>query len=56
LADLVKDAFVMPVAFTCAAKGLNQKEFRMQLIETCQDQDILDYMFSFITDICSKIK
>ncbi|SSS39365.1 crispr-associated protein Cas1 [Acinetobacter baumannii] len=56
LADLVKDAFVMPIAFTCAAKGLNQKEFRMQLIETCQDQDILDYMFSFITDICSKIK
>ena len=56
LADLVKDAFVMPLAFTCAARGLNQKEFRMQLIETCQDQDILDYMFSFITDICSKIK
>ncbi len=56
LADLVKDAFVMPTAFICASKGLNQKEFRMQLIEICQDQDLLDYMFSFITDICSKIK
>ena len=56
LADLVKDAFVMPTAFICASKGLNQKEFRMQLIEICQDQDLLDYMFSFIIDICSKIK
>ncbi len=56
LADLVKDAFVMPLAFYCAAKGLNQKEFRMQLIETCQDKDVLDYMFDFVVRICSQIK
>ncbi|MCU4414460.1 type I-F CRISPR-associated endonuclease Cas1f [Acinetobacter sp. WU_MDCI_Axc73] len=56
IADLVKDAFVMPLAFACAAKGQNQKEFRMQLIETCQDQDLLDYMFGFISDTCDKIK
>ena len=56
VADLVKDAFVMPLAFSCASKGQNQKEFRMQLIETCQDNDLLDYMFGFISNLCNKIK
>lgn len=56
VADLVKDALVMPQAFVSAKLGHNQKEFRMQLIETCQDQDVLDYMFGFIVDTCQKIK
>lgn len=56
IADLVKDAFVMPQAFISTKLGHNQKEFRMQLIETCQDHDVLDYMFSFISNTCSKIK
>lgn len=56
IADLVKDAFVMPQAFISAKLGHNQKEFRMQLIEACQDHDVLDYMFSFISNLCSKIK
>lgn len=33
LADLVKDAFVMPIAFTCAAKGLNQKNSECSLLK-----------------------
>ncbi|WP_169391872.1 MULTISPECIES: type I-F CRISPR-associated endonuclease Cas1f [Psychrobacter] len=56
VADLVKDALVMPQAFVSAKLGHNQKEFRMQLIETCQDQDVLDYMFGFIVDTCQKIQ
>ncbi|MCH4244588.1 type I-F CRISPR-associated endonuclease Cas1f [Acinetobacter gerneri] len=56
IADLVKDAFVMPQAFASAKFAHNQKEFRMQLIETCQDQDVLDYMFGFISELCNKIK
>ena len=56
IADLVKDAFVMPQAFISAKNGHNQKEFRMQLIESCQDQDVLDYMFNFISELCNKIK
>lgn len=56
IADLVKDAFVMPLAFSCAAKGQNQKDFRMELIGTCQDNDLLDYMFGFISELCFKIK
>lgn len=56
IADLIKDAFVMPQAFLSAKLGHNQKEFRMQLIETCQDNDVLDYMFGFISETCGKIK
>ncbi len=56
IADLVKDAFVMPQAFLSAKLAHNQKEFRMQLIESCQDQDVLDYMFGFISELCHKIK
>ena len=56
VADLVKDAMVMPQAFISAKLGHNQKEFRMQLIEICQDQDVLDYMFGFVVDTCQKIK
>ncbi|MEG0344291.1 MAG: type I-F CRISPR-associated endonuclease Cas1f [Acinetobacter sp.] len=56
IADLVKDAFVMPQAFISAKFEHSQKEFRMQLIETCQDNDVLDYMFNFISEICNKIK
>lgn len=56
IADLVKDAFVMPQAFISAKLGHNPKEFRMQLIECCQDQDVLDYMFGFISELCDKIK
>ncbi|MBF7689130.1 type I-F CRISPR-associated endonuclease Cas1f [Acinetobacter rathckeae] len=56
IADLVKDALVMPQAFVSAQLGQNQKEFRMQLIETCQDNDVLDYMFGFISELCNKVK
>lgn len=56
IADLVKDALVMPQAFISAKLGHDQKEFRMQLIEVCQDQDVLDYMFGFIVETCQKIK
>lgn len=54
LADLVKDACVMPLAFLCAKRGDNQKDFRNALIETCQDREVLDLLFTFVTDGCKK--
>lgn len=56
LADLVKDAYVMPLAFSCAKAGKSQKEFRMELIEECQSSDVLDDLFGFVVEICNKIK
>lgn len=54
IADLIKDAFVMPQAFYSASEKHNQKDFRMSLIEICQDKDVLDYMFAFIKRVISK--
>lgn len=56
IADLIKDAYVMPQAFACAKAGESQKEFRMALIEDCQSNDVLDYLFSFVSELCNKIK
>lgn len=56
LADLVKDAYVMPLAFACAKANESQKEFRMALIENCQSSDVLDELFGFVVELCNKIK
>lgn len=56
VADLVKDAYVMPLAFACAKANDKQKEFRMALIESCQSNDVLDYLFGFIVELCDKVR
>ena len=54
VADLIKDAYVMPLAFSCAKRGDNRKDFRNTLIETCQQNEVLDFLFTFISDTCKK--
>ncbi len=54
IADLIKDAVVMPLAFACAERGDNQRDFRSALIERCQDQEVLDYLFTFISALCEE--
>ncbi len=51
-ADVVKDALVMPTAFVCAAGRKSHKDFREELIEHCQQQEVLDHLFRFIIDLC----
>lgn len=52
VADLVKDAYVMPLAFEC---GTNHKttdqEFRARLIETAHDASVLDALFDFVKEL-----
>jgi CRISPR-associated protein Cas1 len=55
LADLVKDAYVMPTAFEYAAVEAKPKDFRMKLIDVCQEENILDYLFGFVVDQCERI-
>lgn len=52
VADLIKDAIVMPLAFYCAKKHVPQADFRTVLIERCQRQEVLDYLFTFIKHLC----
>jgi CRISPR-associated protein Cas1 len=55
IADLVKDAFVMPRAFASAKRGDAENDFRAALIEVCQAQEILDYLFTFISRTCEEV-
>ena len=54
LADVVKDGYVMPLAFECAKEGETQKDFRQRLIEHCQEEDVLDFHFDFMKNLCVK--
>lgn len=55
IADLIKDALVMPLAFEMGAAGAKQQDFRLQLIETCQKEEVLDYLFTFVETLCKNI-
>lgn len=51
VADLVKDAVVMPLAFLMGTKKEKQKDFRAALIDLCQTRDILDQLFTFVSEL-----
>ena len=54
IADLIKDAYVMPLAFASAKAGDTQRDFRSVLIERCQDNEVLDLLFTFVAELCGK--
>lgn len=56
VADLIKDAYVMPTAFLQGAQKVSQRDFRSGLIETCQKEDLLDRLFSFVSELTEKVK
>ncbi len=51
VADLVKDAIVLPWAFICAGEGAGDQEFRQQCLQSFTDHRSLDYMFKQIKEI-----
>lgn len=46
VADLIKDAIVLPLAFICAKENASQKEFRQQVLQTFTQHKALDFMFN----------
>lgn len=55
VADLIKDAYVMPLAFSAGADlRIKDNAFRGQLIETLQDANALDFLFGFVKQLCEK--
>lgn len=48
VADIIKDALVMPTAFICAAESKSEQEFRTILIERCQTAGVIDTMIETI--------
>ena len=45
VADLVKDAIVLPWAFVCAKEKQSEKEFRSQILQSFVEHKALDFMF-----------
>jgi len=45
VADLVKDALILPWAFICSKERQSEKEFRAQCLQTFVEHKALDFMF-----------
>lgn len=54
LADLIKDAYVMPTAFIYGTDPKKQKFFRGDLVSIMRDADVLDRLFGFVEKASKK--
>ena len=48
VADLIKDAIVLPWAFICAKEGMSEQEFRQQILQKFTQHKALDFMFDCV--------
>lgn len=51
VADLIKDAIVLPWAFICAKENATEQEFRQQILQAFTDHKALDFMFDTVKSI-----
>lgn len=51
VADLIKDAIVLPWAFICAKENANEQEFRQQCLQSFTNHKALDFMFDQVKAI-----
>lgn len=51
VADLVKDALILPWAFICAKERATEQEFRQQCLQNFTQHKALDFMFDIVKDI-----
>ncbi len=51
VADLVKDALILPWAFICAQEGASEQEFRQQCLQAFAQHKALDFMFERVKNI-----
>lgn len=56
IADLVKDALILPFAFISAKERISEQEFRQLCLENFTKHKALDYMFETIKEICKEVK
>jgi CRISP-associated protein Cas1 len=56
IADLVKDAVVLPWAFICAKENATSQEFRQQCLQAFADHKALDAMFDQVKTIALRAK
>lgn len=51
VADLIKDAIILPWAFICAKEDATEQEFRQQILQLFIEHKALDFMFDTVKDI-----
>lgn len=54
VADLIKDALVLPWAFICAKEKATEQEFRQQILQKFTEHKALDYMFEQVKNLALK--
>lgn len=52
VADIIKDSFVLPLAFISAKNGDYEQEYREMLSNCFIDNDVYSFLFDYIKDIC----
>jgi len=50
VADLIKDAIVLPLAFICAKEKMEEQAFRQLLLQKFTDHQALDFMFDRVKE------
>lgn len=55
VADLIKDALVLPQAFIAAMEGEDEQEFRQRCLTTFQQSEALDVMIGSLQDVASTL-
>jgi CRISP-associated protein Cas1 len=56
VADLVKDAIVLPWAFICAKENATEQEFRQQCLQAFTNHKSLEYMFDQVKELALRGK
>ena len=51
VADLVKDAIVLPEAFICAEHDLRDQEFRSYCLQKFTEHKVLDFLFEEVKHV-----
>lgn len=55
VADLVKDALVLPLAFICAKENATEQEFRQQCLQLFTNHKAMDFMFDAVKGLASGV-
>ena len=50
VADLIKDAIVLPWSFICAKEKASEQEFRQQVLQKFTEMQALDFMFDQVKE------
>lgn len=51
IADLIKDAIVLPLAFICAKEKATEQEFRQECLRAFTQHKVLDFMFDVVKQL-----